>query len=236
MEGRALIADGDVGDCRLIEEVMTESQLSSIVVHDGQAAASLLKGEKFSVLIFDLLASSVGGIELTKAARLSGPNQMTPIVVISSDQDPSGVGRSFEAGANFFLYKPLDRSRLLSLLRATQGSVEQEKRRFRRVPLQLKMKLAYESQEFEAETINVSLNGVLVRADAGIPTGSRVGASIQLTGDPKPIECQGTIMRALGANRVGILLDHVKPEDNVRLQDFLLPLIEENATEHVLKA
>jgi DNA-binding response OmpR family regulator len=235
MQARALIADGDAADSSLIQEVMREGQMPAVVVHDGKDAAPLLKAEKFSLLIVDFLGPTVNGVELTKAARFAGPNQMTPIVVLSNHQDPSAVSKAFNAGANFFLYKPIDRGRLLGLLRAAHASIEHERRRFRRVPLQLRMKLLFEDHEYEGETINVSLNGVLVRMDAEIPTGSRVRASLWLTGDAKPIDCGGTIMRALGANRVGILLDHVTVADNVRLQAVLLPTIRQGAAEQVWK-
>lgn len=236
MEGRALVADGDIDDCQLIRDSLAAAQMESLVVHNGIDALARLRAEKFLLLVVDLCMPSPNGLELTKAARTAGPNQMTPIVVLSSDQDHSAVSRAFQAGANFFLYKPIEKARLMSLVRATQGNVEHEKRRFRRVSLQLKVKVNYEGKEFDGETINVSLNGLLMRVGADIPTGSHVWLSLYLTGQSEPIVCAGTIMRALGGNRTGVLLDQLKTDDSMRLQDFLLPLIlQEDSREQVLK-
>jgi DNA-binding response OmpR family regulator len=236
MEGRALVADTDVDDCQLIRDSLAAAEMDSLVVHNGMDALSRLRSEKFLLLVVDLCMPSPNGIDVTKAARTAGPNQMTPIVVISGDQDHSAVSRAFQAGANFFLYKPVEKARLMSLVRATQGNAEHEKRRFRRVSLQLKVKVDFEGKQFDGETINVSLNGLLMRTNAEIPTGSRVWVSFSLTDQGEPVVCAGTIMRALGGNRTGVLLDQLKTEDSMRLQDFLLPLIlQEDSREQVLK-
>ena len=66
----------------------------------------------------------------------------------------------------------------------------------------------------------MSLNGVLVdgcRDSHGLSCRADMSRA-----DPKPIDCGGTVMRVLGANRLGMLLEHFRPDDNVRLQDFLL--------------
>jgi len=45
------------------------------------------------------------------------------------------------AGASFFLYKTIDKDRLLKLVRATQGALESERRAHAGVPLQTKVRL-----------------------------------------------------------------------------------------------
>jgi len=104
------------------------------------------------------------GIELARQVRVSRWNRTTPIVLISDDQRPSAMSVGFEADASFFLYKPIDKDRLLKLLRATQGPAEQERRRTRRIAIQSKVRLRYRADELEGETVDVSLSGVLVKA------------------------------------------------------------------------
>ena len=91
--------------------------------------------------------------------RESGFNRMTPVVLISDDQNPQAMVKGFEAGASFFLYKPIDKDRLLRLARATQGAIEQERRRTRRVALKSKVQLRFGGQEIEVETVDVSMKG-----------------------------------------------------------------------------
>src|SRR5882762_8895953 len=75
------------------------------------------------------------GNPATRQMRASGSNRGTPIVMISDDQRPGAVSEGFEAGASFFLYKPVDKDRLQKLVRATQATIESGMRRTRRVEL-----------------------------------------------------------------------------------------------------
>jgi PleD family two-component response regulator len=75
------------------------------------------------------------GAELARQVRASRVNASTVIVMITGEQDRTVMGRAFEAGVEFFLFKPVERNKLLKLIRATEGPIERERRRFTRVRL-----------------------------------------------------------------------------------------------------
>jgi PilZ domain len=131
----------------------------------------------------------------------------------------------FAAGASFFLYKPIDKDRLLKLVRATQGAMEHERRRTRRVRIQSKVRLKIGDEELFAETVDVSIGGLLVRAAHVVPVGSSLRMSLQLSHRMKPIMASGSVVRILGGNQMGIQLHQLTVSDSERLQEFLLPLI-----------
>ena len=79
----------------------------------------------------------------------------------------------------------------------------------------------------EGETIDVSLNGALVTTPHAIPVGSLVEISLYLFAGGKPVVGLGTIVRVSSNNQMGILLDRLPPAESGRLQDFLLPKIED---------
>ena len=85
------------------------------------------------MVFFDLHMGSPDGIELSREMRLLS-NRTTPIILLSDDLRPSAMTLGFAAGASFFLYKPVDKERLLKLIRATQGRSDHERRQTRRVP------------------------------------------------------------------------------------------------------
>jgi CheY-like chemotaxis protein len=93
------------------------------------------------MVLLDLHMASPDGIDLARQMRNSRFNRMTPIVLLSDDQRPSALSVGFAAGTSFFLYKPIDKDRLLKLIRATQGAMEHERRRTGRVPIQSKVSL-----------------------------------------------------------------------------------------------
>ena len=178
MRGRALIVDDDSTVCDLVQNLLGSTGLEVVGLTSSTEAASLLQAEKFSVVLLDLRMPAPDGFELARQARASGFNKMTPVILISDDQSLAAVSQGFKAGASFFLYKPLDKSRLLKLIRATQGAIEHEQRRFRRVALQSRVRLICDRAEWEGVTIDVSLNGMLVKGLHSYPGG--IGGSREL--------------------------------------------------------
>jgi PilZ domain-containing protein len=128
----------------------------------------------------------------------------------------------FAAGASFFLYKPIDKNRLLKLVPATQGSMEQERRRTRRVPIQSKVSLQFGAGELLGETDDVSMGGLLVHASRVLPLGSSLRMRLQLSPCMEPIKAAGSVVRILNGNQMGIQLNRLALLESERLQEFLL--------------
>jgi CheY-like chemotaxis protein len=233
---RALIVDDDPVVCELVKVVLNSTGLEVLsLTHSGEAGKHL-QDEKFAVLLFDFRMLSPDGLELSRRVRGAGLNQMTPIILLSDDQSTGAVSKGFAAGASVFLYKPLDRTRLLKLLRVTQGAIEHENRRFRRVALCSKVCLGFEKGAVEGETIDVSLNGLLVKVQSNAPVGSPVKVRY-LAQDMEPIGGTGLVVRILDANRMAIQLNSLPVPESSRLQDFLLPLmLKEGLEASVIKA
>jgi DNA-binding response OmpR family regulator len=225
MPRRALIVDDEPAVCEFIQSVLSSTGMSVLSLTDAKHAEPLLREEKFSVILIDLRMPAPDGNELTRQARHLGINQMTPIILVSDDQSNAVVSQGFAAGASFFLYKPIDKARLLKLVRATQGVIEHERRRFRRVSQQAKVLLGFDKQEWECETIDISLNGMLVTGPGDVLAGATVRVNLYLTPGMKPIVGMGSVVRVLEGNRIGIQLNQFTVAASGRLQEFLLPLI-----------
>ena len=227
MDARILVVDDDRVSCELMRDVLHQATGTPVLAFtDGRAAAGLIAREKFSVMLLDYQMPSPDGIELTRLARRAGMNQMTPIILVSDDQSTSAISNGFAAGAQFFLYKPVDKTRLLRLIRAMHGSMEQERRRFRRVALRARVRLQYESTEFEGETLDVSLDGMLVHTAARIPRMAVVRVSLyQQRSGNLPITGSGQVVRVLEQDCLGIHLNRLAPTESSRMQELLLPMI-----------
>ncbi len=225
MQRRGLVVDDEAVVCELIGRVLNSAGMEALTVTRSTEAPDILEEGKFDVVFLDLHMASPDGIELARQMRTSRFNRTTPIVLISDDQRPSALSVGFGAGASFFLYKPIDKDRLLKLVRATQGAMELERRRTRRVSIQSKVCLKFGGEEFEGETVDVSMGGLLVRAPRIAPVGSSLRMSLQLSQRMRPIVAAGSVVRILRGNQMGIRLDQLTLPDNERLQEFLLPLI-----------
>jgi DNA-binding response OmpR family regulator len=225
MTRRALIVDDELEMCQLIQSVLISTGMNSLSLTKSAEASRYLENEKFDVLLLDLRMPNPDGIEVAHQARGSGFNRSTPIIMMSDDQQLSAVSEGFKAGVSFFLYKPIDKGRLVKLIQATQGAIEHERRRFRRVEYRSKVHLTSDEGDMDAETVDISLNGMMVRAPHTIPPGSSVHVSLDLSPGMKPVVGTGSVMRVIGTYEMGIQLDRMSFVETSRLQEFLLPLI-----------
>ena len=224
---RALVVDDELETCKLMERVLNSMGLESVCITESSEASRLLVRDKFAVIFVDDQMHFPDGPELVRQIRDSGYNRRAPIVLMSDDRQPHALTRGFEAGASFFLYKPIDKERLVRLVRATQGAIELGLRRTRRVPLRAKVVLRIGNQELEAETIDISMEGVLVRAAQILPIGSSVGVNLQFGDGLAPIIGEGSVVRIEARNQMGIHLSRLSAAESLRLQEFLLPLVPE---------
>lgn len=225
MPRRALVVDDEPAMCDLIQKVLYAAGVDALTLTRSGQASRFLEEGKFDMVFFDLHMNPPDGIDLSREMRRAGSNRKTPIFLISDDQRPSAMSQGFEAGASFFLYKPIDKERLLRLVRATQGRTEHERRQTRRVPFQSKVCLRFGFEEIRGETVDVSMNGILVQVPKTIPLGSRVRLSMDLAQRIKPLAGEGCVARVAGPNRLGIHFDSLSLGESERLQEFLLPLI-----------
>jgi DNA-binding response OmpR family regulator len=225
MQRRALVVDDELVVCEMIGKVLKSAGMEALTLKRSTEAPEILDEGTFDVVFLDLHMPSPDGIELARQMRSSRFNRMTPIVMLSDDQRPSALSVGFAAGASFFLYKPIDKARLLKLVRATQGAMENERRRTRRVPIQSKVRLMFAHEELEGETIDVSMSGLLVRAPRIVPVGSTLRMSLQLSQRMRPLVAAGSVVRIQVGNQMGIQLDQLTLSDSEKMQEFLLHLI-----------
>jgi CheY-like chemotaxis protein len=222
---RILVVDDDPSICDLLRELLAPAGFDVLTLNSSEQAARQLLKEKFDAIFLDVRMPAPDGIELARRARSSGFNMKTPIVMIAGDSDPGMQKQCFQAGANMFLYKPFDKQRLLRILRVTQGTVQQERRRFQRVPVQCKVAVESRHEKVEGKTLDMSLNGLLVQASRAFPAGSPVHVAIQLRPDTPPVQGRGKVARIVGGDCMGIQIDSMIIADSERLQEFLLPQI-----------
>jgi two-component system chemotaxis response regulator CheY len=222
---RALVVGDEETMCALIKETLIAANIENVTLTPSAEAAAQFQEKKFDVILVDLCAPPAEPIKLVLGIRLSGFNKKTPIIMISDDLRPRALSEGFKAGASFFVYKPIDRPHLLSLIRVSQGAIEREIRRFRRVAVRAKIQVRCGDRSVEGETIDISLNGAFIRASSIFPVGSHVEVSMHLLAGSPPIAGVGSIMRVTGENTMGIQLERLPPAESARLQEYLLPLI-----------
>jgi CheY-like chemotaxis protein len=225
MPNRVLVVDDDPITCELIQEVLRSAEIEALALTDSSKAAARLKEEKFDAVFLDLRMPPPDGLELARQIRASGLNQHTPIAMITGDEDRAALTRAFQAGANFFLFKPVDRPRLLRLLRAAEAVMHRERRRFQRLQVSCKVLIESGQDRIRGTTLDLSLAGMLVQADRAFPAGSVVHVSLELKPGGAPVRGTARVVRVTQDGSMGLRLENIDAAESERLQEFLLPLI-----------
>jgi CheY-like chemotaxis protein len=197
-----LIVDGEPPIGEILEEVLKSEGTKAVTKALGSEAADYAGAQKFDVIFVDSSSPLSDGIELTRKIRSSGCNHRTPIVMITTPKYAGFLTEAFEAGASFIIYKPIDRTRLLRLVRLMEGVIENEMRRFRRVAVEVKALLESGGDQVAAATIDLSLNGALVRAERIFPSGSLVKINL-FVAPTQPVVGRGLVMRTVSNNQMG---------------------------------
>jgi CheY-like chemotaxis protein len=225
LPARVLVVDDDPLTAELISEILRSAGMDAGFLTSSSEAAERLKWEKYHAVFLDMRMPVPDGAELARQIRASRVNASTVIVMITGEQDRKVMGRAFEAGVEFFLFKPVERNKLLKLIRATEGPIERERRRFTRVRLRSRVSLESGNERLEGTTLDLSLGGALVQSHRAFPAGTLVAVSLQLEPGMPPMRSGARVIRTIGADCMGIHFENLGPEESNWLQQVLLPLI-----------
>src|SRR5882762_6313139 len=174
---RVLVVDDDAPTCELIREILCSAGMDAASLTDSAEAASRLRTEKFHAIFLDVRMPPPDGIELARQTRASRVNASTVIVMITGEEDRTVMKRAFDAGVEFFLFKPVERNKLLKLIRVAEGSIERERRRFTRVRLRCRVSMESGNDRLEGTTPDLSLGGAMVQSHRAFPSGAPVTVS-----------------------------------------------------------
>jgi CheY-like chemotaxis protein len=220
MSLKVLIVEDDEIILELMSDVFTSANVQVEPVGDSQAAATLVEAQRFDGIFLDLHMPKMGGLELTRHIRQSSWNKSTPVIVVTGGCGTETMQSVFEAGATFFLEKPVDRHKLLRLFRVAQGTMAETRRRCIRVPLETPV--ACESRGVATTTMSydISEGGMLVEA-AGLRPGEQVRLSFQLPTAQMAVTATGLVVREYGQQRAGIQFVSVTQAGRSGIRDYV---------------
>jgi len=225
MKMRIYLVDDEPAVCSVVQRLLAGAGIDTITESNSSRAAARIPKEKFDAVFLDVRMPAPDGLELARIQRAGGFNMHTPIVMISGDNDPKVLRKGYEAGGNFFLFKPFDRRGLLRIVRASQEYIQREKRRFQRVPVSLPITIKTKDEKIDAMTVDMSLNGLLAQSPRVVPDGAAVELSLILPDTKVAIKIKAKILRMTGKDRLAILFQGMEQEDSDALHQFMLPLI-----------
>ncbi len=116
---RILLAEDNANDVELTLAALAEHNLANevVVVRDGNEALDYLyrrgpfanrPGEHPAVVVLDIKMPKVGGLEVLRAIKQDEHLRVIPVVMLTSSREEGDLMRSYQAGVNAYVVKPVD--------------------------------------------------------------------------------------------------------------------------------
>src|ERR1043166_5534866 len=126
MEKRVLIVDDDPSALRLLEKFLETSGYEVLQATNGHDAFKIVLELAPPLIIADYRMPGMNGSELCRALREHEGVRFAYIMIVTGNADTERLVEVFEAGANDFIAKPLNRQELLARLKAGERMAKLE--------------------------------------------------------------------------------------------------------------
>jgi CheY-like chemotaxis protein len=114
-----LIAEDDTGHFTLVKKNLARASLTNQILHfkDGQEIVDFLFGKtdtpRFDphtpyILLLDIRMPKIDGGEVLRRVKSDPTLRKIPVIMLTTTDDPSEIGRCYNLGCNFYIVKPAD--------------------------------------------------------------------------------------------------------------------------------
>jgi two-component system chemotaxis response regulator CheY len=101
----------------LLLAALSEMGFRVVQAVDGAAALETLKVHKADIIITDVNMPRLDGLAFIEELRKDKNNRATPVLVLTTETDPSLKDRARKAGATGWIVKPFDPAKLADAIR-----------------------------------------------------------------------------------------------------------------------
>lgn len=117
MTQRILYIDDNPANLDLVKEILSFEDYEVLMALNGDEGLRVARQHHPDLVLCDLMMPGISGSEVTEKLRADAATRDVPIIMLTADYNQSHYRESFEAGANGYLTKPINRQRLLNTIR-----------------------------------------------------------------------------------------------------------------------
>ncbi len=112
--GTILVADDQVANLELLEELLTTQGFKVITVPDGALALEELTRTQVDLVLLDVMMPHLNGFDACEKIKSNPETYLIPVVLITALSDKQDRIKGIKAGADDFLTRPVERAELLA--------------------------------------------------------------------------------------------------------------------------
>lgn len=223
---QALLLSRDAESNRILRRVLDAANIDVEVCNNVEQARLALARRKYDTLVVDC-DDMPGGPSVLRELRQGRSNKSCIAFAIVHGR--TTVQQAFEMGANFVLDKPISLERATRSVRAAQGLILRERRRYQRHLLRASGAILVDAgAELPVNITNISHGGISIECNRQLDEGGAARLKFLLPGVKRALEIKGEVMWSNPEGQAGIrfqvLTADVKKELDSWLERRALPL------------
>src|SRR5579863_2648155 len=114
VSGTVLVADDQVSNRELLDELLSSEGFNVLTCADGAAALEHLNLVNVDLVLLDVMMPHLNGFEVCTKIKANPDTYLIPVVLITALSDKQDRIEGIKAGADDFLTRPVDRAELLA--------------------------------------------------------------------------------------------------------------------------
>ena len=213
----ALIVSGDSRDVLVLQDILRELHVGSVVCGSASEAREVLSAKPVNAVLLDGDVPEVGEV-IHELSRSQGADPQRIVAILSGKNDSQ---RAFEIGAHFVLYKPISRERSLVSLEYAFGAPTKKRRDTGRHNLYLSTTVSSPAVDTAAVTLlNLSPTGTALQTKKRLPPDSKLYFEFQIPDQAATIRLAGNVVWQDIDGRAGIQFGSVPAASRKALEQW----------------
>jgi DNA-binding response OmpR family regulator len=216
---QALLLSRDPEVHRTIRRVLDAANIDLDLCNTADQARHILMRRKYDAVLVDCDDIHDGSIVL-RELRTGKSNKSCIAFALVNGR--TNVQQAFEMGANFVLDKPISVERATRGVRAAQGLIMRERRRYHRHLVHATGAILVDSgAELQLNITNISHGGISIECSRQLDEGGAARLRFQLPGSKRSMEIKGEVVWSTPDGRAGIRFQVLSAETKNDLDAWL---------------
>ncbi|HEY6307215.1 MAG TPA: PilZ domain-containing protein [Candidatus Angelobacter sp.] len=216
---QALLLSRDPEVQRTIRRVLDTANIDLEVCNNADQARMALVRRKYDALLVDCDDADKGP-QILKELRQGKSNKSC--IAFALVHGKTTVQQAFEMGANFVLDKPISVERATRSVRAAQGLIMRERRRYHRHLLRASGAILVDSgAELPVSITNISEGGISIECARQLDEGGAARLKFILPGAKRTLEIKGEVMWSTPEGQAGIRFQVLPVDSKKELDSWL---------------
>jgi DNA-binding response OmpR family regulator len=216
---QALLLSRDPEVHRTIRRVLDAANIDLDLCNNADQARHILMRRKYDAVMVDCDDIPDGSLVLRELRQGKSNKSCIAFALVNGR---TNVQQAFEMGANFVLDKPISVERATRGVRAAQGLIMRERRRYHRHLVSATGAILVDSgAELQLNITNISHGGISIECSRQLDEGGAARLRFQLPGSKRSLEIKGEIVWSTPEGRAGIRFQVLSAETKSDLDAWL---------------